>query len=75
MIHTRDIPEGSLYDKRILERNLEKNLFTHKDLERRLKELPDQSEHVVGLEARLTGVAPGAGPRAVTPTEEDLDKD
>jgi hypothetical protein len=35
-----------LFDKRILERNIQKGLLNPKDLEKRLKSLPDLSEQI-----------------------------
>jgi hypothetical protein len=39
------------FDKRIMERNLQKGLINQKDLEKRLKGLPDLTDQVAPIEA------------------------
>ena len=39
------------FDKRIVERNIQKGLLTQKDLEKRLKGLPDLADQVASPEA------------------------
>ena len=43
------------FDKRIVERNITKGLLTAKDLEKRLKGLPDLADQVAAIEATDDG--------------------
>jgi hypothetical protein len=44
MTRDEDAPDPSLFDRRIVERNIKRGLVTRKDYEKFLKSLPDASD-------------------------------
>ena len=68
MTRDEEAPDPSLFDRRIVERNIKRGLITRKDYEKFLKSQPDVSGKIRSPDEAPEASPSSAGPGAPSPT-------